>query len=836
MDRLVNIALPIPVRQLFTYKANANVGESLAGRRALVSFGRRTLTGVIVEEPEHTDLKSLKSITELLDTRAIISPEMLQLTKWIADYYFCSWGEALRAVIPSSLSAKSVLRARVAREITNDELRALKLRAPKRAALLEALIESGTWLSSKFLESRLRIDSVALILSYLETDGLAELDTSVEGLQDARKITAYRLSDEYLNENSIEIASFELAKKYPKRAKALSAFADVAGFGPKLILPNDIGEAAGIKPQMLKQLAADGYLAAEKVYSESTEDEGFRLSKRNEIELRLTKEQREAYEQIAEAVRSGQFSPYLLFGVTGSGKTLVYLHSIRSTLADGKSALVLVPEISLTPQLIDRFRNAFHERVAVLHSRMSPGERTKAFYEISTGEARIVIGARSAVFAPMQNLGLVIVDEEHEPTYKQDSPAPRYNARDTALMRGQIEKATVVLGSATPSIETFRNAETGKYRLLRIMHRADNAEMPRIKALDMISARREGRVVGTFSVDLLEAVSERTERGEGTIIFQNRRGFSSFLICSDCGDIPQCKNCSTSLTYHKATGTLACHYCGHTQNAYMSCGACGSKNIQEIGSGTERIEDELTEQLIARGQDPKIARLDLDTTRKKGSHRKILSDFFEEKTDILVGTQMVAKGLDFSRVTLVGVTNADLQLFTPDFRAGERTFQLLTQVAGRAGRSGNSRGEVIIQTSRPESPAIYHAITGDYEAFYHSEIPNRAKAQYPPFSRIVLIEFTGKDEDKVHDKCTKMMSLLPRSESSIRFYGPITPMLYMLRGYYRRLIVIKSIKENDKSGRKLKHYLDYAVSAYNEKYASSTEEYFIDVDSYSGAM
>lgn len=836
MDRLVNIALPIPTRQLFTYKASANTRDSLAGRRALVSFGRRTLTGVIVEEPNHTDLKTLKNITELLDSRAIISNEMLQLTKWIADYYFCSWGEALRAVIPSSLSAKSVLRARVARDVTNDELRALKLRAPKRAAILETLIESGAWLSSKFIETKLRIDSVALILSYLENDGFAELDSSIEGLQDARKITAYRLSDEFMTENAIEAANFELAKKYPKRAKALAAFAEIAGYGSRLILPNDIGETSGVKPQMLKQLANDGFLSTEKIYSESTEDEEFSLSKRNEIELRLTKEQRSAHEEIAEAVQSNQFSPFLLFGVTGSGKTLVYLHSIRSTLAEGKSALVLVPEISLTPQLIDRFRNAFSERVAVLHSRMSPGERTKAFYEISTGDARIVIGARSAVFAPMQNLGLIIVDEEHEPTYKQDSPAPRYNARDTALMRGHIEKAAVVLGSATPSIETFRNAETGKYRLLRIMNRADNAEMPRIRALDMISARREGRVTGTFSVDLLEAVSERAERGEGTIIFQNRRGFSSFLICSDCGDIPQCKNCSTSLTYHKATGTLVCHYCGHTQNAYKSCGACGSKNIQEIGSGTERIEDELSEQLITRGLDPKIARLDLDTTRKKGSHRKILSDFFEEKTDILVGTQMVAKGLDFSRVTLVGVTNADLQLFTPDFRAGERTFQLLTQVAGRAGRSGESRGEVIIQTSRPESPAIYHSITGDYEAFYHNEIKNRAKAQYPPFSRIVVIEFSGKDEIKVHDKCLKMMTLLPRHEDSLRFYGPITPTLYLLRGYYRRLIVIKSIKDADKSGRKLKHYLDYAIAAYNDKYASSTEEYFVDVDSYSGAM
>jgi len=477
----------------------------------------------------------------------------------------------------------------------------------------------------------------------------------------------------------------------------------------------------------------------------------------------------------------------------------------------------------------------------VMHSHKSAGERFDAWQMARRGKIRIVIGARSAIFAPLPNLGVIIVDEEHEPSYKQDDPAPRYNARDCAIVRGTVENAVVVLGSATPSLETMFNALSGKYHLLEITGRADGAKMPTIQVVDVLLRRKQGKMQGVFSEDLLKAIVERVQRREGVILFQNRRGFASRFECLDCGHIPMCPNCSVPLTYHKFRDQLRCHYCGHSHAAEKACTNCGSVSIKEIGSGTQRIEEDLQEELgkaletYLRQHDGEkraieIQRMDLDTTSKKGSHTQMLTRFAKGEIDILLGTQMVAKGLDFARVTLVGVINADMQMYLPDFRASERTFQLLTQVAGRAGRSSDFHGEVIIQTAHPKHQTIVAATLGSYELFYNDELQYRREAHYPPFSRFVMIEFSGKDEPVVNMQAQHFAYFIPHEHKAFTRLGPAPPSIARLRGQYRRIVVLKNHREHDPSGKIMRSAILHAYQLYNQKYPSSAVRITIDVD------
>ena len=528
------------------------------------------------------------------------------------------------------------------------------------------------------------------------------------------------------------------------------------------------------------------------------------------------------------------FKPFLLHGVTGSGKTLVYIHLIKDILKLGKTSLLLVPEINLTPQLIDRFKQAFSEDFAVLHSRMSDGERFDSWRSIRDGKVRIVLGARSAIFAPLKDIGLIVVDEEHEPSYKQTSPAPRYNARDLAVIRAKMENAVVLLGSATPSIESMFNAQSGKYELLQITDRADGAKLPVINVINTLEARKHGQLIGSVSKILLDEISERIIKKEGVILFQNRRGFSSYIECMECGFIPVCQNCDVSLTFHKVRNQLRCHYCGFFQSAESSCTTCGFPEMKEIGFGTQRIEDELESYFKGCNIPVKIERMDTDTTRKKGSHRSILSRFARGETDILIGTQMVAKGLDFARVTLVGVINADLQLFLPDFRASERTFQLLTQVAGRAGRSSELVGKVLIQTTHPDNMAIYATRIASYSKFYEEELTHRRNAVYPPFARFIIIEFSGKDDILVKDHIYKFLYLLPFKAKFWNVLGPVLPSISKMKNEFRRTLIIKSIKDLDKNGSLMRRSIKRAIEDYKRNYANTSVKMTVDIDSYSG--
>ena len=480
-------------------------------------------------------------------------------------------------------------------------------------------------------------------------------------------------------------------------------------------------------------------------------------------------------------------SVILLHGVTGSGKTEVYLQAIAHALEKGWGAIVLVPEIALTPQTIERFRGRFGDTIAVLHSHLSDGERHDEWHRIHSGQARIVIGARSAVFAPVQNLGLIVVDEEHEHTYKQEE-APRYNARDVAVMRGHLEGCAVVLGSATPALESFRNAKIGKYRLVEMLHRVDHRAMPHMRIVDMrVEAERTGKV-SVFSQELVSAVRARLEKAEQVILFLNRRGYASSLVCPQCGFVAQCGDCSVAFTYHRQDETLKCHICGLSQNVPARCPGCQDPAFKYSGIGTQRVEVAVAK--IFPGA--RVARMDADSTRGKDSHRKILGEFKTGKIDILIGTQMIAKGLDFPNVTLIGVLNADLSLHMPDFRAGERTFQLLTQVAGRAGR-GEIPGEVIVQTFTPFHQAIQAARRLDYDGFCDQEYEFRRELGYPPFGHLVCVGIRGLDQQKVMKAAEQFGEYLtPRLPPRVVVSGPAPAPLEKAKGQFRHQLMLKA--------------------------------------------
>ncbi|HZV36736.1 MAG TPA: primosomal protein N', partial [Verrucomicrobiae bacterium] len=489
-------------------------------------------------------------------------------------------------------------------------------------------------------------------------------------------------------------------------------------------------------------------------------------------------------------------SVFLLHGVTGSGKTEVYLQALAHALEQGKGGIVLVPEISLTPQTVERFKARFSSGplrtlVAVLHSHLSAGERHDEWHKIRQGRARIVIGARSAIFAPVDPLGLIIVDEEHEHTYKQEE-APRYHARDVAIVRGQMEGATVVLGSATPSMESFYNCGRGKYTLLEMPERVDNIKMPVVRVVDMRQAMRRGKSIPVFSPQLREAITQRLERKEQTILFLNRRGYSTSLQCTVCGYVAECPNCSVSLTYHRKAQMLSCHVCGHNAPVPAVCPnpKCANPAIRYSGLGTERVEDTLAKLF----PDARIKRMDSDALKRKDDFRRILGDFRAGKIDILVGTQMIAKGLHFPNVTLVGIIYADLTLHIPDFRAGERTFQLLTQVAGRAGR-GDIEGEVFVQSFTPFHPAIQYAKRHDFAGFYEQEIEFREQLKYPPASRVALLTLKGRNEEKVKFSAEHLRREIEKQLAEIKdliISGPAEAPLARAESNYRHQLMLRA--------------------------------------------
>jgi primosomal protein N' (replication factor Y) len=694
---IARVSLEIALRKEFDYLIPPGLtGQVDVGSRVQVPFGPRKVLGCVTALAEESAHTKLKPIIKVIGAQTLVTPKVLKLARWIADYYCCPPEIALKSVLPEVVrKEQSGWRERLF-------VRALSFtgelpKLPKRQREIWNIIEERREMA---LQELLELaETTASTIRRLEDRGLVEIANQISERDPYAREQI--LPTQPLPVNPAQAASLEKIKS------AMNASA---------------------------KLNSDAQLSTSPTLSSKT---------------------------------------FLLHGVTGSGKTEVYLQAIAHALEQGKGAIVLVPEISLTPQTVERFKARFSSGtlqtlVAVLHSHLSSGERHDEWHKIRQGRARIVIGARSAIFAPVDPLGLIIVDEEHEHTYKQEE-SPRYHARDVAIMRGQMECAPVVLGSATPSLETYFNCRKGKYTLLELPERVDDQKMPQVRVVDMRQAARKEKGTPIFSPQLKEAITQRLERGEQTILFLNRRGYSTSLQCPKCGYVCGCPNCSISLTYHRQEQKLSCHICGHSERVPLVCPneSCKNPAIRFSGTGTQKVEETLAKLF----PHARTHRMDADTMKRKDDYRKILGDFRAAKIDILVGTQMIAKGLHFPNVTLVGIIFADLALHQPDFRAGERTFQLLTQVAGRAGR-GDIEGEVVVQAFTPFHPAIQFARRHDFQGFYEQELEFREQLKYPPFSRVALLTLKGRNEEKVKFSAEHLKKVI---ESKVQSPKPKVP-------------------------------------------------------------
>ncbi len=703
MSRVARVVVDLSLDREFDYLVPSALSDALqVGSRVEVPFGRRTVSGYVVSFVEASSFPNLKPIKAMIGKKPLVEENILNLARWIADYYVAPVELAVRTVLPSAVRQTS----------------------------------------ARFKE----VNIVSL----------------TEQASDLEQVAALR-------------------RKAAVQGKVIDALA--AGPVPLPELTAKLGAVSAA----VRALERKGFVTVGSRVLRRRADAGHEVLPTQPLEL--MPEQASALELIRQSVDTGDPKVVLLFGVTGSGKTEVYLQAIDHVLKKGQGCIVLVPEISLTPQTVDRFRSRFGDTVAVLHSELSSGERHDEWHRVHEGSARIAIGPRSAVFAPMKNLGLIVVDEEHEHSYKQEE-APRYNARDVAVMRGHREGCAVVLGSATPSLESHSNAQRGKYALARMAHRVDHRQMPVMRIVDMRQEMEKERRLNVLSSDLYEAIRARLDRTEQTILFLNRRGFATSLVCPSCGAVARCENCSVSMTYHKPTHRLLCHICGAGQPVPDCCPNpdCRDPAFKYSGIGTQRVEDVLHKTFPK----ARIERMDSDTMTKKDSYRKVLNAFRGGQIDILLGTQMIAKGLDFPSVTLVGVIAADLSLHMPDFRAGERTFQLLTQVAGRAGR-GDLVGEVIVQTFTPFHPAIQAARTLDYDGFLDQELEYRRELGYPPYGHLVCITLRGAQEELVKLTGTTFAKRLQEKlDPSVRLGGPTPAPLAKAHGEFRYQLILRA--------------------------------------------
>lgn len=714
---IARVTLEIAVRKEFDYSIPPELKERIeVGTRVKVPFGPRLVIGVVTALVDSSPHTNLRAISSAVGVSGMLTPRVLDLARWMAEYYCCAVEVALKSVLPDSVRKED-------------------------AKWRERLYVQALPLVGEMPKLTGRQKEIWNVIEEWRELPLQELLKLAETTDE----TVRRLEDKGL---------IRIAPRVDERDP----------YAKETILPT---EAMKLNPEQERAM----------------------------LGIRLAMEQ-------AAVVGDGKtelapIAPLLLHGVTGSGKTEVYLQAIAIALARGQGAIVLVPEISLTPQTVERFKARFSTgpnatMVAVLHSHLSAGEKHDEWHKIRQGRARIVIGARSAVFAPVDQLGLIVVDEEHEHSYKQEE-APRYHARDVAVVRGARERAVVLLGSATPSVESYYNARKGKYSLLEMHSRATEQKLPVVRVVDLRLESRKGEkgTPGVFSEPLKEGIRQRIEKGEQTILFLNRRGYSSSLQCPKCGYVAGCPNCSVSLTFHRAKHRLMCHICGHSEAAPVRCPKpeCGDGAIRYAGLGTERVE----ETLVRLFPKARIARMDRDTLQKKDDYRRILTEFRTGRIDILVGTQMIAKGLHFPNVTLVGVLYADLSLHVPDFRAGERTFQLLTQVSGRAGR-GDVEGEVFVQSFTPFHPAIQFARRHDYLGFYEAEVEFREQLKYPPFARIALLTLKGRNEDKVRmsaEHLRKELDVAVGGWPGLVIAGPAPAPLVKAESLYRYQIMIR---------------------------------------------
>lgn len=766
MPLYCDVSLPVPLDQPFTYGLPETLRHRvMVGSRILVPFGSRKLTGVILRCHDDPPAVASRDALRLIDAEPVLDGELLALGKWIAGYYCASLGDVLRGMLPL---ASEIRRGKVwsLTDAGRDAARQLLLDSSPDDPVTQVLrmLEKRP-LSAAYLAKALPLADKAL--RSLERKGFIVVE-QVQTERDPLRAPAGRLRVELLG----EVGDARLNK--PERE--LRAFLELHPGSHNLL---DLEDAVKNASPAARSLARKGLVSLK---PETVPINAGAVRTRHQ----LNPAQEAAFEQIRDGIRSRQFHTFLLYGVTGSGKTEVYLNAIDETLAEGRSALLMVPEIALTPAMAGQFFARFGDRVAILHSAFTDVERTEQWRRIRSGAASVVVGTRSGVFAPVRNLGLIVVDEEHDGSYKQEE-TPRYHGRDVAVVRAQAAGACVVLGSATPSLESRYNAEKGKYTLIELPGRIEARPMPTVELIDMRQEFLETRKQATFSRKLLDALGGRLENGEQTIVLLNRRGFSSFVSCRSCGERVQCCNCSLTLTFHKRDRRLLCHYCGYAERVPSLCPKCQSEHIYFAGLGSERVEEELHQAFPT----ARIARLDRDTVSGKRQYETILHDFREGSYDILVGTQMIAKGHDIPNVTLVGVVSADIGLGMPDFRAAERTFQLLTQVAGRAGR-GSVPGIVLVQTINPDHYAVRLAAAQDYHAFYEKELHFRRMMNYPPFSAMANVLVRAEKKEAAMRMSSELGMLLSPPPEKLRVMGPAEAPVPRLKNEYRYQFLIKA--------------------------------------------
>lgn len=795
MKKYVDVIVPLPIASQYTYSLPQNLEESVQeGCRVVVPFGRKKYYTAIVSKvhdvaPEGYETKEVE---EILDESPVVLPLQFRLWEWLSSYYLCTLGDVYKAALPSGMKIESETIV-----VLNEEFEASTPLPDCEQHLLDLLCAGKGQCVTQLQRSYGAGNVLPLVKRLLEKEAIfvqEDLKRSYRPRLEAR----VRLVDDTMSEERMQ-ALFDGLKRAKKQLAILMTYVELSRWSGahdclREVSKKNLLEKAGVSSAVLNGLLEKGIF---EIYYE----EVGRLDK-TEIETKelnpLNAVQCCAFQQIVESFREKQVC--LLHGVTSSGKTEIYIHLIQKAVEEGKQVLYLLPEIALTTQITERLRKVFGHRLGVYHSKFPDAERVE-IWKKQLGESAydVILGVRSSVFLPFQRLGLVIVDEEHENTYKQQEPAPRYHARSAAIMLASMYGSKVLLGTATPSVESYFNALSGKYALVKLMERYKDIRLPLIERVDIKELSRQKRMKGPFSPVLVAEIKKALDNKEQVILFQNRRGFAPMLECHTCAWVPKCKHCDVSLTYHKGLKQLTCHYCGYTCPVPRICPACGDTEIKSRGFGTERVEDDI--QLIF--PEARVARMDLDTTRTRTAYEKIIADFEQGKTDILIGTQMVSKGLDFEHVSVVGILNADTMLNYPDFRSYERAFQLMAQVAGRAGRK-HKQGLVVLQTKSPDLPVIRQVMQNDFEQLYYDQLAERQLFRYPPFYRLVYVYLKHRKED-VLDLASEMMAEKLRAGLGERVLGPDKPAVARIQTLFIKKMVIKI--EPAASMAKIKDYL-----------------------------
>ncbi|WP_335976444.1 replication restart helicase PriA [Gaetbulibacter jejuensis] len=778
MPNFIDVILPIPLEKLFTYsitEAEANFLKS--GMRVSVPFGKSKIYTAIVHSIHNTApvVYEAKDIHQILDETPVVTQTQLQHWHWISRYYMCSVGEVMRAALPSAflLESETIITKNKDRIVNDEDLK------DDEFLVYEALHHQSS-LKIQDLMSILDKKNVLPVIKRLLEKNAITVEEEIYEKYKPKLVRYVKLHSSFSSEKALQNLLEELGRAHKQKEVVLALFS-ISAQTKKPVKVSDLTNQSGASSTIVKALIDKDILEEYFIQTDRVQYEG----EENESSKQLNEHQEKALEQIEESFQSQNIT--LLHGVTSSGKTEIYVKLIEEVLKQNKQVLYLLPEIALTTQLVDRLQNYFGEQVSVFHSKYSVNERVEVWNNMldNSPKAQVILGARSSVLLPFHNLGLIIVDEEHEQSYKQFDPAPRYHARDAAIVLAKMFKAKTLLGSATPSLESYYNAMQNKYGFVELNHRYNNVMMPDIELVDIKDKHKRKRMNGHFSDRMIEEMTETLEEGHQIILFQNRRGFSPIVECNTCGHSPQCPNCDVSLTFHQYKNELRCHYCGYHMAMQQQCQACGSVEIDSKGFGTEQVEEEVK----ALFPNHKVARMDLDTTRGKYGYEKIITALEQQEIDILVGTQMLTKGLDFRNVKLVGIMNADNMLNFPDFRAHERSFQLMLQVAGRAGRT-DKRGKVLIQTYNPYHRILQQVSTNNYVEMFNEQMNDRHNYKYPPLYRLIKITLKHRDFNKVNfaaDWYTKSLRQVFRDN----VLGPEFPPVSRIRNLYHKNILVK---------------------------------------------